>query len=89
MSIEYAMDTLTNPSPSNRQQLVKFLAERCKIRGKTNFGPRMDDVWYIIAVCQRWGAITGEEMPNFSRLAAGRLAQDVFDCWHLLVQGDI
>lgn len=89
MSIQYAMDVLTNPKPSERQTLVKFIAERCMIRSAKNFSPRIDDVWYIIAVCLRWGAITGRDMPNMGRLALGRLAQDVFDTWALMVQNAI
>lgn len=89
MSIEYALDVLTNPEPSARQTLVKFLAERCKLRSKGNFSPRMDDVWYVIAICLRWGAITQSEMPNLGRLALGRLAQDVLDTWSILVQNAI
>lgn len=86
MSIEYAMNVLTDPSPNARQQLVLFLAERCHLRARANFGPRIDDCLYIIAICLRLGAITKLDMPNLSRLALGRLAQDVNDTWALLVQ---
>jgi len=89
MSISYALDTLTNPNPSERQHLVKFLAERCKLRAKNNFSPRIDDCWYIIAIALRWQAITGQEQPNLGRLALGKLAQDIFDTWTVLVQNEV
>lgn len=89
MSIQYAMEVLTAPSLTQRQALVKFLAQRAKRRAGNCITPRIEDVWYVIAICMKWGAITHADMPNFSRLALGKLAQDVFDCWGLLVQEGI
>lgn len=89
MSIETALEILTAPKLTERQHLVKLLAERCKNRSKGNFSPRHDDVWYVIAIALRWQLITKQDMPSLSRLALGRLQQDIYDLWTLLVQNAI
>lgn len=89
MAILSAYDILTDPNPTARGKLVVFLAEWCARRIKQRRYPKKDDVWYVVAIAMRWGAITRQEMPNFSRSAIGQLVEDVYAVWTIKIQEGI
>lgn len=84
MGINRAYEALTNPNPSNRQFLVRFIAERAIRRISPPNTVQKDDIWYLICILQRWGFITGEDMPALSRKTLGGLVQDAYDAAKIL-----
>lgn len=81
MGQKRALEILTNPSPNARAELVLFIANRAEIRCPKRVSPKIEDIWYIVAICLRWGGITKQEMPNLSRTALGNLVADTYDVW--------
>lgn len=81
MGQKRALDILTDPTPNARGMLVLWLAEKAEKRCPARVTPKIEDVWYVVAICLRWGAITKTEMPNLSRTALGNLVADTYDVW--------
>jgi len=86
MAIQGALDILTDPNPTNRGRLVLFLTEWAMRRSKNRGYPLKDDVWFVVAIAMRWGAITRQELPGFTRRALGMLVEDVFAMWTIKIQ---
>jgi len=92
MGIETALEIVTSPKLTERQQLVKFIAERANLRYPQPNQPDIGDIWYIIAIMLRWGLIEakngttgyGWQIASYSRKALGMLAQDSLDVFRLI-----
>lgn len=97
MGLQTALEIVTSPKLSGRQQLVLFIAQRADKRYPKPNKPDIGDIWYIIAVMMRWHmialktrTISDEWAINaYSRKALGQLAQDALDVFTVLRQNNL
>jgi len=81
MGAKKAWEALTNPKPTNRDELVLWLADRVikRFRYRSPMAVKEQDVWWLLVVLARWGWLTRREMPSISRHAMGDLVRDIVD----------
>lgn len=85
MGIKRAMEALTDPHPNARQELIRFIADRAMLKKQRQNTIYKDDIWYIVLILLRWGAITKTDIPNLSRLAVGGVVEDAYDAVKILM----
>lgn len=90
MSIKKALESLTTDKPSQRDLLVRWLAERCLEDSKeTGVSPYENHVWHKLIVLARYEGISDADVRKWSRSTLGKLVADIIDGWRLLLQQDV
>lgn len=90
MGIKNALQSLTTNNPTVRDNLVRWMAERCMIDTRENkVTPNETHVWHKIVVLARHNGLEDGEIKKWTRTTIGHIVADIVDAWRLLIQQEV
>ena len=90
MGIKKALESITTNSPTGRDYLIRWIAERCIWDTQQNsVTPNETHVWHKLIVLARHEGLNESEIKKWSRHTLGHIVADIVDAWRLLMQQEI